>query len=283
MKYINLFLLFFAINVCAQNTLKYDKTYIKCVDKWMVFPIGKDSTYTFGFIYIDNSAGLTFNYGGDFKINKNGDFVNIENKLAKESTSLKMRLDVSRNIVAEIPEDKFQELKVEKFPDWLEIYKRDDDDINSLFNKGFIYNAWNECETALIYLEKAEKIDSNYEGLLTEMAFSYNHLEQYDKAEVVLNKAVKKDPKDCYTLKELAYTYKNSEKIDKNIEVYNLMTKICKQKNFVQETAFNLAHYYFVKKDKKNFYKWKDEAQKWSENKNQYDNYLDQMTLEMEK
>ncbi|MFC4738784.1 tetratricopeptide repeat protein [Flavobacterium ponti] len=283
MKNTYIFLLFFALNIFAQSPLKFDKNYIKCVDKWMVFPMNKDSVYTYGFIYIDNAAGLTFNYGGEFKINKNGDFVTIENKLAKESTSLKMRLDVSRNIIAEIPEDKFKELNVNKYPDWLEIYKRDDNTDSSLFNRGFIFNAWNECETALIYLEKLEKTNSDYEGLFAEMAFSYNHLEQYDKAEIVLQRAVKKDPKDCYTLKELAYTYKNSEKIDKNIEVYNKMVKVCKQKNFIQETAFNLAHYYFFKKDKNNFYKWKDEAKKWSETKNIYDNYLDQMTTELEK
>tara|TARA_R110000823_G_scaffold138677_10_gene268322 strand:+ start:1273 stop:2010 length:738 start_codon:yes stop_codon:yes gene_type:complete len=243
----------------------------------------KDSTYTFGFLYIDNSAGLTFNYGGDFKINKKGDFINAESELSKRPGFIKMRLDVSKNLVAELPEDRIKDLKIEKTPDWLSVYKQSDDSDFAMFNKGFLYNAWNECETALIYLEKLEKIDSNYEGLFPEMAFSYNHLEQYDKAEVVLNKAVEKDPKDCYTLKELAYTYKNSKKIDKSIEVYKKMSKTCKQKNFIQETAFNLACHYFNEKDKKNFYKWKDEAKNWSESKNQYDKYLDKLALELEK
>ena len=104
MKKIIFLVLFITINSFGQDNLKFDKSYIKCVDKWMVFPMNKDSVYTFGFIYIDNTAGLTFNYGGDFKINKNGDYVILENKLAKESTSLKMRLNVSRNTVAELPE-----------------------------------------------------------------------------------------------------------------------------------------------------------------------------------
>ena len=31
-----------------------------------------------------------------------------------------------------------------------------------------MYNGWNECEKALTFLEKADKIDPNYNGLQTE-------------------------------------------------------------------------------------------------------------------
>lgn len=225
MRHLQLFFLLFAFNLSAQATLEFNKTYIKCVDKWMAFPMNKDSVYTYGFIYIDNSAGLTFNYEGDFIINKDGDFINVENDLTKNQRSIKMRLDVSSNIIAEIPEEKFKDLKIQKHPEWLLIYKQNDEEDNSLFNKGFLYNAWGECKEALMYLEKLEKSNPKYKGLYTEMAYSYNHLEQFDKAEKTLKKAIKDNPNDCYTLKELAYTYKNSLKIDESIEVYKKMEK----------------------------------------------------------
>lgn len=59
--------------------------------------------------------------------------------------------------------------------------------------------------------------------------------------------------------------------------------KMCDELNYIQETAFNLAYHYFSVKDKENFYKWKEEAKKWSKSKNNYDNYLDRMTTELEK
>lgn len=283
MRHLQLLFLLFAFSLSAQNTLEFNKTYIKCVDKWMAFPMNKDSVYTYGFIYIDNSAGLTFNYEGDFKINDKGDFVNTESELTNNQRSIKMRLDLSNNIIAEIPEEKFKDLKIKKYPDWLQTYKENDDDENSLFNRGFIYNAWGECKEALVCLEKLEKSNPKYKGLYTEMAYSYNHLEQFDKAEKILKKAIKYYPNDCYTLKELAYTYKNSLKISESIEVYKKMEKKCDELNYIQETAFNLAHHYFSIKDKENFYKWKGEAKKWSKSKNNYDNYLDRMTTELEK
>jgi hypothetical protein len=65
-------LLLISLNLFSQNQLKFDKRNVQCEDKWVAFQMNKDSTYTFGFIYIDSQAGLTFNSEGQFKIEKNG-------------------------------------------------------------------------------------------------------------------------------------------------------------------------------------------------------------------
>ncbi len=135
----------------------------------------------------------------------------------------------------------------------------------------------------MTYLEKAEKINPNFKGLQTELAYSYNALGQYEKAEIALQKDIKNNPDNCYTLKELAYTYNHMNRQDKSIEVYTNMAKICSNKQFIQETAYNLAYKYFEKKDKPNFEKWNQETKKWSEVENQYSKNLKAMEIDINK
>ncbi|MFN7099856.1 MAG: tetratricopeptide repeat protein, partial [Flavobacterium sp.] len=226
-------------------------------------------------------AGLTLNYEGRFKIDGKGKFNRIESETKKEVGFMKVRLQPNKIAIAEIPESKFEELNIEKIPIWLSLYKADENSVERLYRWGFMYNGWNECEKALTFLEKAEKIDSNFKGLQTELAFSYNALEKFDKAELSLKKAISHNPKDCYTFKELAYTYTKLTNFDEVAATYYEMIKICNEDNYVQETAHNLAYEYFKLKDKINFRKWKIEAEKWSKTENQYTKNLNQMETEL--
>ena len=65
-------------------------------------------------------------------------------------------------MVAFIPENKFQELKISAIPDWLKYYKSDTNSIERLYRWGYMYNGWDECAKALTYLEKAEKINPKF-------------------------------------------------------------------------------------------------------------------------
>jgi tetratricopeptide (TPR) repeat protein len=282
-RIILLLLTILAVNVNAQNILKFDKRNVQCEDKWISYQMDKDSTYTFGFIYIDSQAGLTFNYEGKFKIEKDGRFNKLKSEFGNEVGFIKSRLQPNRNAIAEIPESKFKELNIEKIPKWLQSYKTDENSVDRLYRWGYMYNGWNECEKALTFLEKADKINPNFKGLQTELAFSYNALEKFEKAEMSLKKAIKENPKDCYTHKELAYTYTKLVNFEKVAETYFTMTKICSEQNFVQETAHNLAYEYFKIKDKVNFKKWKSEAEKWSKSENQYTKNLNNMQTELDK
>lgn len=278
MKYFLLFSLLFSFATKAQNGLTFDKKNVQCEDKWIAFPMAKDSTYTYGFIYIDSKAGMTFNYEGKFKINSDGQFIKEGDE--SESSSIKVRLEPNKVLIAKIPDSKFTELKVEAKPKWLEVYKTDENSIERLYKWGYMYNGWGECKKALTFLEKAETIDPNFEGLQTELAYSYNAIEQYDKAETALLKTLAKSPSDCYALKELAYAYRYMKVLDKSEEVYNRMISACDNKYYVQETAYNMAYYYYQIKDKKNFKKWNKEVRKWS-GKNKYTLSLDQIEKEI--
>jgi hypothetical protein len=72
MKFTSIFLLLITTFGFAQNklpTLRFDTNYYDAVDKWVAFPKKDiDSTYPYGFIYIDSQAGFTFNYESRFKL-----------------------------------------------------------------------------------------------------------------------------------------------------------------------------------------------------------------------
>lgn len=279
MKYLLLLITLIVTNLNAQNILKFDKRNVQCEKKWIARQIDKDSIYTFGFIYIDSQAGLTFNYEGKFKIDKNGKF----NRVKEEPISLKQRLAPNRIALAEIPEEKFKELNIEKEPSWMKFYKGDENSVELLYRWGYLYNGYEEIEIALIYLEKAEKINPNFKGLQTELAFSYNASGNFDKAEIALQKELIDNPNDCYTLKELAYTNTKSKHFDKAKVTFDKMVEACSEKNYIKETAYNLAYEYFKIKDKEKFSYWKKEAEKWVETKNNLSDNLDKMEAELNK
>ncbi len=282
MKYLIILFIFLSYSLNAQDLLKFNKRNVQCEDKWVAYQMDKDSTYTFGFIYIDSQAGLTLNYEGKFKIS-NGKFNRIESKTDDEIGFMKVRLQPNEIAIAEIPEAKFKELKIEKTPNWLKHYKSGENTIERLYRWGYMYNGWNECEKALTFLEKANKLNPKFKGLQTELAYSYNALKEYHKAEVSLKKAIKENPNDCYTYKELAYTYTKLLEFNKVSNTYNIMINICKKNNFIQETAYNLAYEYFKAKDKIKFKKWKMETEKWSESESQYTKSLNLMEKELNK
>jgi hypothetical protein len=117
MKNLTVILLLVTLSINAQTTLKFEKRYVQCEDKWIAKQMNQDSTYVFGFIYIDSQAGLTLNYEGRFKIINN---VFVRQK--EDMPSFKARLEPNRVAVAEIPEERFKELGIKKTPEWLKYY-----------------------------------------------------------------------------------------------------------------------------------------------------------------
>lgn len=278
MKNLKLLIILFSVATYAQSELKFDKKMIHLENHWIAFPADSLGNHIFGFMYFDSQAGLTFDFAGSFNIDSTGKFVIKK----KENTSLfKYRIEPNDRLVSQIPNSKLTELEVEEQPEWLKYYKADEEAINYLYNRGFLFNAWYECETALNYLIKAEKIDPNYPGLQTEIAYSYNALKKFDMAEKAILKSLKHTPNNCYSLKELAYTYQNQSKLKKSAEVYDKM-KNCSEINYLQETAYNLAFRYYELKDIKNFKKWNSETRNLGAGKRFTDN-LDWMEKEITK
>lgn len=278
MKKIILFLSFISMTLSAQTTLKFDKINVQCEDKWIAYQMNKDSIYNFGFIYIDAQAGLTYNYEGKFRI-VNNVFVRIK----EDMPNLKIRLEPNRTAIAEIPEERFNELGIKKFPDWLKFYKTDENSIERLYRWGFMYNGWNECEKALTFLEKAKKIQPNYKGLRVELAFSYNCLEMYEKAISELEGELKEKPTDAYVNKELVYAEIKLGQMEKASESCKKAIEICDDKTYNGENCYNLLHAFYTKKDKINFNLWLETTKKWTSNNTIMTKNINIMEVEMKK
>lgn len=244
----------------AQTNFKFDKRFVESEDRWVMFPMEKDSSYIYGFIYIDEQAGLTLNYEGRFKVMSNGRF--SSEKL--DSTSLKIRLQPNNVKVAFIPEDKYEDLKITATPDWLKYYKIDTNSVKRLYHWGFMYNGWDMCAKALTYLERAQKIDPDYNGLGVELAFSYNCLEQYDKAIAALKNVIKDNSKDPYPYKELVFALVKSGDLEQAAKICTKAIAVCEDQTYNGEMCYNLLHEYFIKKDKTNFDQWLPVAKKWT-------------------
>lgn len=255
----HLLLLFFIVtNLNAQSTLDFNKRFVESEDKWVAFQKNEEDSYAYGFIYIDEDAGLTLNYEGTFTITQNGEFIPTK----FNNSSMKVRLEPNDVLVAVIPKEKFKELKIEAVPDWLKYYKENENSIERLYKWGFMYNGWNECAKALTFLEKAQKINPKHPQLAVELAFSYNCLKQYNKAESILEKEIKSNSKDAYVSKEYIYTLTKSNNIDKAIKQYKTAAKTIEDKQYDAENCYNILQHFYFKKDKENFNIWYKELSK---------------------
>lgn len=253
MRFSLMIFLLTAFNLQAQTNLTFNKRFVECEDKWVAFKIDKDSTNSYGFIYIDEEAGLTFNYEGKFKLKPDNTYLIEKNKEA----NIKVRLEPNNVTVAIIPESMYKDLQIDSIPEWLKYYKTNLNSVSRLYKWGFMYNGWNECNKALEFLLKVKSIDANYKGLAVELAYSYNCLNDYNKASEVLEGAIKDDPTNAYINKEYIYTLINKKEIDKSIEQYNKSIKLNVENTYNAENCFNILGYYYKQKDNKNFNIWK--------------------------
>lgn len=262
----------------AQDQLNFNTKFSQSEDKWVAFPADSIGSHIFGFIYIDSQAGLTFDYSGSFKIDSNGKFL-----LKKKETegSVKNRLEPNKTLVAIIPESHFTELEVSKFPEWLKYYKEGENTIERLYKWGYMYNGWEECDKALVFLEKAKKINPNYKGLKVELAFSYNCLGQYQNAIDILKTAIKLEPNDAYVYKELIYSQIHNNQLNDAITTYDKIIREVTDKTYNTENAFNILGEYFRQKNLKKFNEWISKTQ--IDKDKRFGSYVEKLKKELDK
>jgi tetratricopeptide (TPR) repeat protein len=264
----------------SNETIKFETKYYDAKDKWVLFPKKEtDSVYPYGFIYLDYQAGFTLNFEGTAQINKDGSFKLNQND---PSSMIKYRLEPYKTSdVFILPKTTIKKLGLEEVPVWLAIYQREEN-IESLKDLGFHYNHVGACEKALVYLEKAYKINPHYEGLEFELAYAYNHLGQYEKSIPVLEKAIKNNPKNYYFFRELGFAYVKQNKIDLAEETYLKGIKMSDNDFEKSEMALNMAQGYFQVKNRKKFDEWAKTTRKYAKPNSQYVQYIDLFEKEWE-
>ena len=266
----------FLTNANAQenNELKFETNFYDAVNKWVVLPKkSTDTTYTYGFIYIDISAGITFHLGGSFFIDKNNKYIG-DAEPGHQMT--KKRLD-NPNIVkmAVLNNKKMAELNLTKEPDWLVHYKFSEDSVENLKQLGYHFNHVGACEKALLYLNKAYKKEPHYKGLEFEIAYAHNHLGQYDKSIPILEKALKNDSKNYSFYRELGYAYSKLNKLDMAEKTYKKGISLSDSNFEKSEMAVNMAQGYFLIKNKAKFDEWAKITKTYAEKDSQYAQYID--------
>lgn len=268
---------FGAKNLIAQNVLKFNKQYIDCIDKWVVVNIKSDSSFMYGFLYLDYQAGLTFDYSGDFKIDKSGTFYPTFSILDSLQTTFKKRLEPNKNNISLLPIEKLSELGLKEFPDWFTIYRSDTSKTIHNYKIGQLLNIWNEPGKALIYLEKAYKMNPEDNNILYELSYSNNALKQYNTAIALLRKLLENNPNNCDAIKEISYSEVKLGNIENAAKYYQRSIDNCKQDYKIGEIAYNIAYAFYVQKNKEKFIYWVEESKKWLKTDSPYIRNLDYM------
>lgn len=251
--------------------LKFNTKYYDAVDKWIAFPQKQaDTTYTFGFIYLDEQAGFTFDYNSHFEKTDSG-----LKKLPRQfEAGLKSRLSHNTVNVAVLSEKQVSELELTKVPEWLAIYKEGSDQVGYLKNIGFHYNAAGASNLALEPLNKAYEMEPHFNGLEFELAYAYNAIGQFDKAIPIMENAIENDPYNFLFYRELGFSYKNLEQIDKAENMYREGMKLTNDKTQKGEMAVNMAQLYFQLKDKEKFNEWAKLTRKYSEKDSEFVRFI---------
>ena len=267
-------LLFNNTNAQENSELKFETNFYDAVNKWVVLPKkSTDTTYTYGFIYIDISAGITFHLGGSFFIDKNNKYIG-DAEPGHQMT--KKRLD-NPNIVkmAVLNNKKMAELNLTKEPDWLVHYKFSEDSVENLKQLGYHFNHVGACEKALLYLNKGYQKEPHHKGLEFEIAYAHNHLGQYDKSIPILEKALKNDSKNYSFYRELGYAYSKLNKLDMAEKTYKKGISLSDSNFEKSEMAVNMAQGYFLIKNKAKFDEWAKITKTYAEKDSQYAQYID--------
>jgi tetratricopeptide (TPR) repeat protein len=235
------------IKIYTDSTLKFNQRFTNCEKKWVV--ISKNDTashYIFGFIYVDEMAGFTFDLKGEFSVDRYGKYI-VDTSMLKGS-SMKYRISPNWRNVALVSPKHFNELQIQPQPSWVKYYYSGISDTSVFYNyrMGFVHNAAEDCAVALTYLKKAYKVNPHYKGLEFEMAYAYNDLKHPDSAEMILESALKYDPGNVMFYRELGYANLEKGNNDKAIAYYKKGIELCgdKQLESKSEMAVNMAKAY---------------------------------------
>lgn len=267
------FILNFGFAQDDSSNLKFDKKYFEAVDKWVAFPDSEtDSIYHYGFIYIDEHAGFTYQIGNTFTIDSLNNYTPI---IIDSTVDAKYRIEPNWKPISIIPNEKLKELNLPEIPDWLKYYKENSESASYLKNIGYHYNHVGASEFALEPLLRAYEIKPHFKGLEFELSYAYNALGKYEKAILILNEAIENNPDNFYFYRELGFSLKNLDRIEEAENVYRKGIKISNNDFEKSEMAINMAQSYFHLRNYEKFKEWAKLTRKYAKKDSKYAQYID--------
>ena len=256
-----------------KSELQFDTKYYDAVNKWVALPAKDTDTINYyGFIYIDQQAGFTFDMGNTFKITENNKFIA---KIPEKTNRMMYRIQPNWTEVAIIPEKKLSEMNLPSQPDWLKIYMKDSNSVSYLKNIGYFYNHVGASHNAIVPLQKGFEKDAQFEGLGFELGFAYNATQKFTEAIPILEKTLKYEPKNALLYKELGFALINTEQFERAEKIYNKGLTLSDSDFQKSEMAVNLAQTYFKLKNRSKFNKWAEITRKYAEKGSRFAQFID--------
>jgi len=260
MKLVFALLLLCAMGARAQSDLNFDQKLLNCENKWVAITTIDSARYYFGFVYLDNSAGLTIHLEGTFTSR-------ASTYIPEKSKPSKLRLGASTVLVAIIPNAKLADLNVPEKPEWLSYFYVGENDVDRLFRLGCTYNLWGDVAQALSYLNRVKKIDKNYPGLNREYYYAYNGKKRKALAAFYLGEALydvdEGRQTNCDRYKALVFKQTNANEIKQAEDLYFYAIKECVDESAKADMAFNIAFQYYKLMNKTQLQKWEREVLRW--------------------
>jgi Flp pilus assembly protein TadD len=243
----------------SDNPFSFDRVFYDCENQWVVFPKKSpaEPRFAYGFIYIDPSAGFTFDLKGTLMVDSNDRFVATP---APKTNVMKYRLEGNISKVAVLSEDRLKELSLPNEPDWLKAYKADHALVTTMVSWGKHYNHVGGFTQALNYLLKAYALAPHTAGLEFELSYNYNATGQFYKAMDVINAAIENDPKNFLYYRELGYMYLTTKRIEDAEKAYLKGIENCIDIREKSEMAYNVAYGYFMAGNKSKFAEWHEKT-----------------------
>lgn len=254
MKYLFILLLLYAIGAKAQNGLTFDKRSLDCENKWIAVSLDSESRYAYGFVYLDYSAGLTFDLYGSFTIDS-GAFK------PEAVNNQKSRITPTEVKVAIIQAERLKELGVEEFPTKYKKYAGNNNRNYRYIRFIQIFNNWKEYDMASKYVLALSETERG--------SPSYIEEDQTDK-----NKKIRKTFEittanfDQYAKKAEAYkrdifTFTQANKMEEAEQAYLHALIFCSNEASKADMAYNITYQYYKNANTEKFDFWCKEIKRW--------------------
>jgi hypothetical protein len=248
--------------------LSYNLHMSDCEDQWVaMYRKPDDTSYTYGFVYIDPHAGFTLHIVGSFIIDSEGKYHSAPNPLASEKYSVKIRLE-GNGVAALLSPEARAQLGLPEQPDWLKFYKDASDPVTHEVNWGSFYNGIGDSQRALSYLESAYRQQPDAPKLVFELAYAYNALGRPEDAVRVSKNEFTKNPTDELLCRELAFAYAHLKIYNDAAEQYRSCIALCGDSASAMaeksELAMNLSLAYAALGDTANRDVWLEKAKNWA-------------------
>lgn len=248
--------------------LRYDVHLSDCENQWVaLYHRPEDTTYTYGFVYIDPEAGFTVHYFGRFTIDASGNFHLAANPLPSDKASLKIRLD-QNGVAARLPAQALLQLQLPQKPEWLKYYEDKADPVTHKVTWGFFYNAIGDSQRALGFLEPAYKERPDAPRVVFELTYAYNATDRPDDAIRVAKGEFAKNSKDELLCREIAFAYLHRKSYNEATEQYRACIALCgdseSQMAEKSELAMNLSSAYRALGETARRDEWWEKAKNWA-------------------